>query len=90
MKHLKEEFDKLSLKEVVIYSLAVVSMVAGLVLLFLSLFIEPEGEIHQSVIVSFGLILTFVSALLGISMHYSNELDKFKSAITDKISEITK
>lgn len=90
MRHLKEEFDKLSLKEVIIYSLAVVSMVAGLVLLFLSLFIEPEGEIHQSVIVSFGLILTFVSALLGISMHYSNELDKFKSAITDKISEITK
>ena len=33
MKHLKQEFDKLTFKEVIIYILAIVVMIAGLSLL---------------------------------------------------------
>ncbi|MDE5750113.1 MAG: hypothetical protein K2H87_05020 [Duncaniella sp.] len=85
MKHLKEEFDKLTFKEVVTYSLAVVTMTSGLVLLYLGLFIPPEGEIHQSVLTAFGLISIFVASLLGISIHYANELEKFKADITERL-----
>lgn len=81
MKHLKQEFDKLTIKEVIMYTLAVVSMVAGLTLLFLALFIEPEGQIHSSVIYSFGMICVFVSTLLGLSMKYQAELEKFKQEV---------
>ena len=42
MKHLKQEFDKLTFKEVIIYTLAVVTMLAGLTLLFIGLFIPPD------------------------------------------------
>lgn len=90
MKHLKEEFDRLTFKEVIIYLLAVVTMFAGLSLLFIGLFIPPEGEIHQSVLTAYGLISIFVASLLGISIHYANELEKFKSDIQDKLSGIVR
>lgn len=81
MKHLKEEFDKLTFKEFLIYLLAIVTMIAGLVLLFLGLLTPPEGEIHESVLMAYGLICTFVATLLGVSLHYSNQLSKFKEEI---------
>lgn len=90
MKHLKQEFDKLTFKEVIIYTLAVITMLAGLTLLFIGLFIPPEGEIHGSVLTAFGSVCIFVASLLGISLHYANELDKFKTNVQERLDEIIK
>lgn len=90
MKHLKEEFDKLTFKEVIIYTLAVVTMLAGLALLFIGLYIPPEGEIHGSVLTAFGSVCIFVASLLGISLHYANELDKFKNTVQEQLDGIIK
>lgn len=89
MKHLKQEFDKLTFKEVIIYVVAIVTIIAGLTLLFLGMFIPPEGEIHQSVLTAFGMISFFVGALLGISIHYGNELEKLKSKIQERLDSLT-
>ncbi len=70
------------------YTLAVVSMIAGLVLLFLGVLLEPRGEIHSSVLCAFGLICVFVSTLLGLSMKFKAELDKFKEEITQFVSTL--
>jgi len=43
---------------------------AGVVLIFIGLFIQPVGEIHYSVLVAFGEILTFSGSLLGIDYRY--------------------
>lgn len=85
MRHLKQEFDKLTFKEVIIYVLALVTMAAGLAMLFLGMFIPPEGEIHGSVLTAFGSICIFVASLLGISIHYANELAKFKSDVKEQL-----
>ena len=90
MKHLKEEFDKLTIKDVLVYSLAIVSIVAAFVLLFLGLFIPREGEIHDSVLTAYGLTLLFVGSLLGISMRIESELNKFKSSITERVDALTR
>lgn len=90
MKHLQEEFDKLSFKEVMVYILAVVTMLSGITLLFIGLFIPPEGEIHGSVLTAFGSICIFVASLLGISLHYANELDKFKSDVQQQLESLTR
>ena len=90
MRHLKQEFDKLSFKEMLTYSLAIITMIAGLVLLFMGLMIDPEGEIHSSVLYAFGLISIFVASLLGISMHYGSETDKFKADILSYIKSLEK
>ncbi|WP_303041599.1 hypothetical protein [Duncaniella muris] len=90
MRHLKQEFDKLTFKEVIIYTLAAVAFMAGLTLLFIGLYIQPEGEIHGSVLTAFGSICVFVASLLGISFHYANELDNLKANIQERLDEITK
>lgn len=90
MKHLKQEFDKLTFKEVVVYALAIITMLSGLTLLFMGLFIPPEGEIHGSVLTAFGSICIFVASLLGISLHYANELDKFKNSVQKQLNEISR
>lgn len=90
MRHLKQEFDKLTIKEVIIFVMAIVVMTAGLSLLFIGLFIPPEGEIHNSVLMAFGSVCIFVASLLGISIHYANELDKFKANVSERLAEISK
>lgn len=79
MKHLKQEFDKLTFKDVIVYSLAIISMVAGIVLQFMGMCLPPEGEIHGSVLTAFGINCTFVASLLGISAHYSGQMTKFQA-----------
>ena len=90
MKHLKQEFDKLTFKETLIYSLAILSQTTAFVLLFLGMFTAPAGEIHDSVLTAFGLTLFFVGSLLGISMHYSNELNTFKRVVTEMLENCNK
>lgn len=85
MKHLKSEFDKLTIREFITFSIAVACMVAAVVAIFLSLYIPPEGEVHTSVLTYFGISSAFCGSLLGISIHYSNELNRFKSDITDSL-----
>lgn len=42
----------------------------GLTLLFLGVFIDPEGQIHESLLVAFGETATFAGALFGIDYVY--------------------
>lgn len=85
MRHLKQEFDKLTMKEVITYCLAVCCMVTATVAIFLALFIPPRGEVHASVLSYFGISAAFCGSLLGITAHYSNELAKFKASVNEQI-----
>ena len=49
---------------------AVVIIAVGCALLITGFLIPPPGEIHGSVLVAFGEILTFSGALFGIDYHY--------------------
>lgn len=51
---------------------AAVLALAGLILLFCGLYIDPRGEIHETVLVAYGEILTFAGSLMGIDYHYRN------------------
>lgn len=86
MRHLKQEFDKLSMKELIVLLLAIGCMIAATVAIFLGMYLPPAGEVHPSVLTYFGISSAFCGSLLGISAHYSNELTKFKSTINDKLS----
>ena len=88
MKHLKEEFDKLTFKETLMYCITIISLLAGFVLLFCGLFIAPKGEIHESVLTAFGIVLVFVGMLLGLDLKYSNMTASFKKVILDMLSEM--
>lgn len=51
-----------------ICALLLVSLGSGL--LVCGFIAPPSGEIHSSVLIAFGEILTFVGALFGIDYHY--------------------
>ena len=49
---------------------AAVLSLGGLILLFCGIFIDPEGQIHESLLVAFGEVATFSGALMGIDYVY--------------------
>ncbi len=52
---------------------AAVLSVGGLIMLFCGIFITPEGQIHESVLVGFGELATFTGALFGIDYVYKQK-----------------
>lgn len=57
-------------KEAVQFTLAGLVLIAGIALIFFSLFIPPQGVIDASVITAFGLFLGFVGAVWGLDLKY--------------------
>ena len=49
---------------------AAVLSLGGLVMLFCGVFIDPEGQIHESLLVGFGEVATFAGALMGVDYIY--------------------
>ena len=49
---------------------AAVLSIGGLILLFCGVYIEPKGEIHETLLVAFGEAATFAGALFGIDYTY--------------------
>ena len=52
---------------------AAVLSIGGLILLFCGVFIDPEGQIHETVLVAFGETATFAGALFGIDYVYKKK-----------------
>lgn len=51
-------------------AIAVILIVFGMILLVLAFFAPPIGEIHSSVLVAYGEVMTFAGALIGIHYRY--------------------
>ena len=51
---------------------AFVLSIGGLVLLFCGTFIDPQGQIHESLLVAFGETATFSGSLFGIDYYYKH------------------
>ena len=54
---------------------AIVLIIVGCGLLIAGFLMPPPGEIHNSVLIAFGEILTFAGALFGIDYHYKYKSD---------------
>ena len=52
---------------------AAVLSVGGLVLLFCGVFIAPQGEVHESILVGLGEVATFAGALFGITYKFKSK-----------------
>ena len=52
---------------------AFILSIGGLILLFCGVFIDPQGEIHSSLLVAFGETATFAGALFGIDYVYRRQ-----------------
>ena len=52
---------------------AAVLSLGGLIMLFCGIFIDPEGQIHESLLIGFGEVATFAGALFGIDYVYRHK-----------------
>jgi hypothetical protein len=52
---------------------AAVLSIGGLILLFCGVFIDPQGQIHESLLIGFGEVMTFSGSLMGIDYHYKSK-----------------
>ena len=65
--------------------LAVILVIAGVVLLFLGFYVPKVGEIHDSILISYGEVSTFGGSLLGLDYHYAYK--RYKTDIEEKQRE---
>ena len=56
---------------------AAVLAIGGMILLFCGAYIDPQGEISDSLLIGFGEVATFSGALFGIDAAYSKKLWDF-------------
>ena len=54
---------------------AAVLSLGGLILLFCGVYIEPLGQIHESLLIGFGEVATFSGALFGIDYTYRRKMN---------------
>ena len=74
-------------KEKINYALAAIMMLFGVGMTIAGFCVPPLGEIGVGVLTVLGQALTFAGALLGISLHYSNELTIFKKEVEKEMKD---
>jgi len=58
--------------------------VFGCVLIMLSFYVAPIGEIANSVLIAFGEIATFSGSLMGMSATYKSQINAIKNDLKEK------
>ena len=51
---------------------ASVLSVGGLVMLFCGVYIDPQGQIHETLLIGFGEVATFAGAIMGVDYSYKH------------------
>lgn len=52
---------------------AAVLSIGGLVLLFCGVYIDPQGQIHETLLIGFGEVATFAGAIMGVDYSYKHK-----------------
>lgn len=76
-------YDKNS-KEFIQFISSLVVLLAGIVLVFLSLFLPPQGQIDPSVLGAFGMFLGFVGAVWNIDIKYTYKTKELQTRFDEK------
>lgn len=74
-------WKELSFKDKLSYILCIFSFIIGVLLTVAGFIVAPLGDIDASVLTSLGLFLSFSGSIIGITQHYSQQLENFKMEI---------
>lgn len=61
--------------------MALILLIAGIVLIFVALFIPPLGIIHSSVLWTLGQMFTLIGALMGVNAYYGSRISKLEDKV---------
>lgn len=82
------KYDKLTTKEKISLATCIAAFLLGWGLTIAGFITPPVGTVSDSVLWVLGQALLYCGAVLGISNHYSNELQKFETKITDEMNKL--
>ena len=74
-------WNGLRFKDKLSYVLCIFSFIIGVILTIAGFVVKPLGDIDDSVLTSLGLFLSFSGSIIGITQHYSHQLENFKEEI---------
>ena len=77
--------DSKVLKEQIEFVASLIVLLAGVVLVFISLFLQPVGIIHYTVLSAFGMFLTFVGAVWQLDVKYTFKTEELKRKVLDDL-----
>lgn len=72
---------KESTTETVKFIASLICLIGGIVLSFIALFLPPSGEIHSSVLILIGEVLTFIGAVWHLKDYASIQIRKIDEQI---------
>lgn len=68
-------------KERIQFMASLLVLLAGIVLVFIGLFLQPVGVIHYTVLSAFGMFLTFVGAVWQLDVKYTYKTEEMRSQV---------
>lgn len=68
-------------KEFIQFISSLFVLITGIVMIFISLFMDPVGQIHPSVIGTFGMFLGFVGAVWNIDIKYTYKVKELENEL---------
>lgn len=86
---MKEKWKELGIKDKVQYVMAVLLITSGIILAFLSFFLNAFN-IATGVLIYIGQCFITAGGIFGVSIYFKNKLGEFQSSAADKIEQMMK
>lgn len=81
----KQSWKDLGVKDKLSLIYATCAFFAGWIFCAVGFWIEPKGEISDSVLVVLGQSLVFTASIIGIGQYYSSQLNSFKRSVMNQL-----
>lgn len=78
------------IKQRTAYVTAIISFVAGWGLTIAGFCVPPTGEVSGSVLAVLGEAMVYAASVLGVSMYFGNEMEKFRHDTRSYINNLEK
>lgn len=86
---MKEKWKELGIKDKIQYVMAVLLITSGIILAFLSFFLNAFN-IATGVLIYIGQCFITAGGIFGVSIYFKNKLGEFQSSAADKIEQMMK
>ena len=78
-----------NIKEWIQYIICIVCILGAITMSFLAMYIDPTGEVHNSILWIIGQVLIFVGSIFGISSIHNVQMRKIDKKIDDNVNSQT-
>lgn len=78
---------KIDTKDAIIFGCGIITLIAGIALAFIGIYMPPAGEISGSVLAGIGQFLTFAGSCLGITSYTAIKLKEIEYKTKNKSEE---